>query len=178
MNTAFKSIVTISAFSLAAGLMLHASAFAGDAASPNGSGIKLALPSGGTANEVLQNSNLATVRWTGKLLTHDGSNKGFNLVFTQYLNCSNAAGCEYENDAMIEVGNDTSGLAHNRWAICPQIDGVPLDPPCPYESPVPSGEFYVTRSSIEINHAGFGAHKLQHLLVLLRSIGGVCPNVA
>jgi hypothetical protein len=156
MNTAFKTSGTISAIALAAGLMLHASAIAGDAASPSGPVIKPALPASSITNEVLQNSTLATAPCCSSLA------KGLNLVFTQYLSCSNAAGCEYENDDMIQVGADASGLANNRWAICAQIDGLPLDPPCPYAGHVPKGtSYYETRNSIQTLHAGPGSHKLQ-----------------
>jgi len=136
--------------------MLHASAFAGDAASPSGSVIKPALSASNVMNEVLQNSTLATVQCCSSLA------KGLNLVFTQYLSCSNAAGCEYENDDMIQVGVDASSLANNRWAICAQIDGRPLNPPRPYAGHVPKGtSYYETRNSIQILHAGPGSHKLQ-----------------
>jgi hypothetical protein len=152
MNTAFKS-KTISAIVLAAGFLLHTSAFAGDAASPNGSGIKSALPPSSIGNEVLQTSSLATLGCCTSLA------HGFNLVSTQQLSCGNAAGCEYENDGMVGVGNDMSGLANNRWAVCAQIDGAFI-PSCPYAGRVPV-TFYETRNSIQILHAGFGAHRLQ-----------------
>ncbi len=86
---------------------------------------------------------------------------GFNAVFQTVVNCP-AFGCTFGFEDMIQVG--LSGTTGNRWAICGEVDGNFINPPCPFQGVVPEG-LYETRNSLQSwVHVGAGAHTLTVLV--------------
>ena len=84
---------------------------------------------------------------------------GFNLAFTLVVPCPGIHGCTFGFEDMIQVG--LSGAGGNRWAICGQVDGAFIDPPCPFAGIVPIGLFETRTSLQNTLHVATGTHTLQ-----------------
>jgi hypothetical protein len=83
---------------------------------------------------------------------------GFNLAFQTVETCP-ANGCEFDFQDMIQVGN--SSTSTNRWAICGAVDGVFINPPCPFQGIVLGSGLFNVGNSLQSFHAAAGAHTLQ-----------------
>ncbi len=92
--------------------------------------------------------------------------KGYNTVDTpQTINCTNAAGCTIEIDAMVGVGyGDNSD-----WGICAVVDGAPVStPPCWNQSLIPYQSF-ITGNSRQNAQISMGTHTVQTEVLVLEA---------
>jgi hypothetical protein len=83
---------------------------------------------------------------------------GFNLAFQTTESCP-TNGCAFVFQDMIQVGNSSS--SSNRWAICGAVDGIFINPPCPFQGLVLGSGLFSVGNSLQTFHAAAGAHTLQ-----------------
>lgn len=83
---------------------------------------------------------------------------GFNNIDTATsIKCANAAGCTIVSNATAQV-NPPAGVL---WAVCTQLDGVYMNPGCPYQGHLPDAGTYVTGSAQFSGTVAKGTHLLQ-----------------
>ncbi|MGB8702405.1 MAG: hypothetical protein WCD18_23555 [Thermosynechococcaceae cyanobacterium] len=73
----------------------------------------------------------------------------FTPISTVSVTCNNAAGCSIGVESMIQI----QPPAGTQWAICPQVGGVFMSPPCPFQGLLPAVSSFVTgngRSNITV----------------------------
>lgn len=83
---------------------------------------------------------------------------GFNDIdAATQIRCTNAAGCTIVSNATAQVAPAAGAL----WAVCTKIDGVYMNPGCPYQGHLPNAGTYVTGSAQFSSTVAKGTHLLQ-----------------